>query len=188
MMELVQPAIEHVPSYVEALNRGWSPDRARGEVAAREHLEAVEKDPVAFVGRLTDREAKGLPVTLPDGSKVPRLPGYVLWMWDGEFSGLVGLRWQPGTVALPAHVLGHIGYVVVPWKQKRGYATRALGLVLPRAREEGLEYVELTTEPENLASQKVMRAHGAVFVEKFMKTASQGGNEALRFRISLKPS
>jgi predicted acetyltransferase len=116
---------------------------------------------------------------------VPRLPGYVLWMWDGEFCGLIGFRWQPGTVALPEHVLGHIGYVVVPWKQRRGYATRALGLVLPRAREEGLEYVELTTDEDNLASQKVMRAHGAVFVERFTKTASQGGTETLRFRIAL---
>ena len=67
---------------------------------------------------LDDREAKRGPVTLPDGSQVPRLPGYRRWMWDGEFCGSIGFRWQPGTSALPPYVLGHIGYSVVPWKQR----------------------------------------------------------------------
>src|SRR2546430_6881442 len=34
--------------------------------------------------------------TLPDGSVVPRLPGYRKWIWDGEFCGVIGFRWQPG--------------------------------------------------------------------------------------------
>jgi len=41
-------------------------------------------------------------------------------MWDDEFAGSIGFRWQPGTSALPPHCLGHIGYAVVPWKQGRG--------------------------------------------------------------------
>ena len=45
-------------------------------------------------------------------------------MWDGEFCGSIGFRWQPGTTDLPRHVLGHIGYSVVPWKRRLGYATR----------------------------------------------------------------
>ena len=56
-------------------------------------------------------------------------------MWDGEFCGSIGFRWQPGTSTLPPYVLGHIGYAVVPWKRGRGYATQALALLLPEARK-----------------------------------------------------
>ena len=31
----------------------------------------------------------------------PRLPGYFLWAWDGDFCGSFSLRWQNGTSALP---------------------------------------------------------------------------------------
>ena len=100
-------------------------------------------------------------MTLPDGSKVPRLPGYRRWMWDGEFCGSIGFRWQPGHVRPAAYVLGHIGYAVVPWKRRLGYATRALALLLDDARREGLDHVELTTDPDNEPSQKVIRPTAA---------------------------
>lgn len=185
MMQLVWPAQEYLASYVAALERGWSPDNMRGEVAAREELARISADPAAFLAALVDRDAKGPPITLPDGSTVPRLPGYRRWMWDGEVCGSIGLRWQPGTTALPPHCLGHIGYAVVPWKQGRGYATLALGLLLPDARAEGLPFVELTTEPANIASQRVIVANGGVLVERFTTPAALGATEVLRFRIDL---
>ena len=151
-MQLVRPSLTYLPGYVTALRRGWSADNARGEAAAREELAKIDEDPQVFVDQLFDPEAKGPPVTLPDGSTVTRLPGFRLWLWDGEFCGSIGFRWQPGTARLPPHVLGHIGYAVVPWKRGRGYATLALGLILPHARAEGLPYVEITTDPGNLAS------------------------------------
>jgi hypothetical protein len=89
-------------------------------------------------------------VILPDGSTVPRLPGFRRWIWDDEFCGSIDFRWQPGTSDLPAHVLGNIGYAVVPWKRGRGYAKRALGLLLREVRSTGLTFVELTTDPDNL--------------------------------------
>ena len=46
-------------------------------------------------------------------------------------------------------------------------------------------YVELTTDPDNLASQKVIGACRGVLVERFRKAAEYGGTEALRFRIRL---
>jgi len=73
----------------------------------------------------------------------------------------------------------------VPWKRRRGYAKKALGLLLPIARAEGLPHVELTTDPTNLASRRVIEANGGTLVERFTKPAALGGGEALRFRILL---
>ncbi|HEV7587226.1 MAG TPA: GNAT family N-acetyltransferase, partial [Longimicrobium sp.] len=178
-MHLVWPAERYLPGYVAALERGWSPDNTRPEAAVREQLARIGADPSGFLREMVDREAKGPPVTLPDGSTVPRLPGYRKWMWDGEFCGSIGLRWQPGASTLPPHVLGHIGYAVVPWKRGLGYATRALKLLLPEAKAEGLDYVELTTDPENVASQRVITANGGVLVERFGKPAQHGHGEQL---------
>jgi predicted acetyltransferase len=38
----------------------------------------------------------------------------VRWILDGDVSGAIGFRWQAGTADLPAYVLGHIGFSVVP--------------------------------------------------------------------------
>ncbi len=181
MMKLVEPALEYLPGYVDALQRGWSPDNLR-EAAARDELAAIARDPRAFVAGLVDREAKGPPVVLPDGSRVPRLPGYRLWMWDDGFCGSIGFRWQPGSGRLPAHVLGHIGYAVVPWKRGRGHAKRALGMMRERVRAEGLSSIELTADADNVVSHKVITANGGVAVERFHKPAAYGGRESLRFR------
>ncbi len=183
-MDLVQPTREHLASYVDALRRGWSSDTQRPN-AGIEELARIEADPSAFLAEQTDPEGRGPPVTLPDGSLVPRLPSYHLWMWDGEFAGSINFRWQTGTTALPPYCLGHIGYGVVPWKRGRGYATRALGLILPLAREQGLPFVELTTDVTNVESQRVILRNGGELFERFTKPASSGGAEGLRFRIQL---
>ena len=184
-VELVTPTLDRLPHYLDALQRGWSPDSVRGRVAAEEQLAAIETDAAGFVGRQTDPEAKGPPVTLPDGSKVACLPGRQFWIWDGEFCGVLGFRWQTGTAELPARVLGHIGYTVVPWKRQRGCATQAVRAVLPHARAMGLPWVEITTDPHNLASQKVIAANGGVLIETFTKPAAFGGAPGLRYRIPL---
>lgn len=185
-MKLVWPSREYLPSYVAALERGWSPDNVRGAVAAQEELARIAADPDTFVASLVDKQGTGGPITLPDGTKVPRLPGYRRWLWDGEFCGSIGLRWQRGTEALPPHCLGHIGYTVVPWKQGRGYATRALREVLREAKAEGLRYVEITTAPDNLASQRVIQTNGGVFVEEFFTPPALGGRREFRYRVDLR--
>lgn len=185
-MELVWPAEQYLASYAEALKRGWSPDNLRPDVA-RVELTQIERDPASFLAFQVDREAKGPPVILPDGSMVERLPGYQQWMWDGEFSGSIGFRWQSGTTELPPHCLGHIGFGVVPWKRRRGYATQALASLLKTVGSEGLlPYVELTTDVTNVASQHVITTNGGELVERFRKPAAYGGAESLRFRIHLR--
>jgi predicted acetyltransferase len=183
-MQLVWPAVAHLHGYIDALERGWSANTMRPE-AGREELEQIAADPAAFLAAKVDREAKGPPITMPDGSTVRRLPGFYRWMWDGEFCGSINFRWQHGTAELPPHVMGHVGYAVVPWKQRRGYATRALGLLLDDIRAEGLPFILLTTDPDNIASQRVIEANGGRLVERFMKPATLGGKEGLKYRIDL---
>jgi predicted acetyltransferase len=185
-MELVKPALAYLDSYRDALERGWSPDNVSPVATARRETDAIARDPLAFVDGLEDREARGGPITLPDGTQFARLPGYRRWMWDGAFCGSVGFRWQPGTAELPPHVLGHIGYGVVPWKRGKGYATAALAAMLPLAAAEGLDHVMLTTEPDNVPSQRVIEACGGELIERFRKPEGYGGGEGLRYRIRLR--
>ena len=174
-IELLKPTLAELPAYADALKRGWSPDHVRGAAAAEEQLRKIAAAPSEFVAGLDDPEAKGPPFPAPDGTLIPRLPGYNRWIWDGDFCGSINFRWQHG----------HIGYGVVPWKQGRGYATQALKLLLPDAKRRGLTYVELTTDPDNIPSQKVITSNGGNLVERFTKSAAYGSKEALRWRIDL---
>ncbi len=183
-MDLVRPREEHLPGYLDALDRGWSPDPGRPG-HAHEERRRIGSDPQAYLVGLDDREALGEPITLPDGSTARRIPGIRRWLWDGDFCGSIGLRWQPGTTDLPPHCLGHIGYGVVPWKQRRGYATEALRQVLPLADAEGLAFVDISTDADNIASQRVIVANGGVLVEEFTKPEGHGGGPGLLYRIAL---
>lgn len=100
-IELLRPTTALLPSYISALEAGWSPDNVRKEVAAREQLHAIEVNAEAFVDGLDDPTASGGPIPLPDGSTVARLPSVVRWIWDGDVCGAIGFRWQAGTAELP---------------------------------------------------------------------------------------
>ena len=184
-MQLVRPDRQYLASYVAALERGWGPDNTREAESARDELAQIQADADSFLASLDDTAASGSPIALPDGSTASRLPGFRRWLWDGEFAGDIGLRWQRGSAALPAYCLGHIGYSVVPWKRRLGYATSALRLMLPEAKALGLPYVEITTDLDNLASQRVIEAAGGKLHEHFTKPAQFGSRPGLRFRIAL---
>jgi predicted acetyltransferase len=182
-MQLVRPQDQHLGSYVSALRRGWSADNVRGVAGAEEELQRIETDPAAFLASMEDREARGPMVKLADGSMVKRLPSFRRWMWDTEFCGSISIRWQPGTCQLPPHCLGHIGYAVVPWKQRQGMATQALRDLLPDAWAVGLPFVEITTDPENIASRRVIESNGGVLIEHFIKSPQFASKPGVRYRI-----
>ena len=154
---LAEPQAAMLASYQDALRTGWSPNNIR-DVSA-EVLAAIAVDPVAYLRSLNDTEPGMLMI---NSAAFPRLPFRTRWLWDGDFCGSIVLRYQPGTVALPPHVFGHIGYAVVPWKRNHGYASRALRQMLDEARDVGLTQVEITTEPENVASRTVIERNGGV--------------------------
>ncbi len=186
-VQLVRPGPAHLAGYLAALERGWSPDNLRGAVAAEEQRVQIAADPDAFLALMDDPEGAGPPVTLPDGTQRARIPSLRRWMWDeegdGGFAGSIGLRWTKDGSPLPPHVLGHVGYAVVPWKHRRGIATRALALMLDVARARGLATVEITTDPDNHASQRVITANGGVLVEHFDKGEAYGHAAGLRYRV-----
>ncbi|MGO4572176.1 GNAT family N-acetyltransferase [Microvirga sp. 2TAF3] len=153
---LIRPSLDWLPAYEHALAQGWSPNTDQD--VSREQLEQLRRGPEQFLHDLYNSPT----IRLPDGREVPRLPAHDFWISDGEFCGRVGLRFQRGTEELPPTSLGHIGYAIVPWKRRRGYATQALRLILPVARTEGLSRVLITCDDDNEASRKVILANGGV--------------------------
>ena len=185
-MELKRPDETLLPSYIAALERGWSPRNVDSERARLETLGRIAEDRERFLAEFADGDRLGPPITLPDGREVPRLPDIVRWMWDGEFCGLINLRWQPGTSALPDHVLGHVGYTVVPWKRRLGYATQALLAMLPIARGLGLPWIELTADAGNMPSWRVIEKAGGEHLRDMTDAIYHAPGDVVRlYRITL---
>jgi predicted acetyltransferase len=194
MYQLTWPSLELLPHFQAALERGWSRNNVTPERTRLQDLEKIHTDPQAFVASLVSLSGGGADVQLPDGSYVPRLPGYTRWVFnqDGgeiEFVGTINLRYLPGTSELPHYCLGHVGYAIVTWRQGRGAATFALKQLMVDAQSMGhlvgLAYLEVTTQPDNLASQTVITRCGGQLVERYTEPVMYGGLEGLRFRIPL---
>ena len=101
-------------------------------------------------------------------SETPRPSGWVtgtyLWMVEDDpeahVVGRISLRHTLTPWLL--EVGGHIGYAVRPSARGRGYATQALGLMLPVAAAHGIDPVLVTCDDANVASRRVIEANGGV--------------------------
>jgi predicted acetyltransferase len=151
---LLRPSLARLPEYEDALERGWSPNTDQD--VSREQLLQLRRNPARFLHDLYNSPL----VRLPDGREVPRLPAHDFWISDGDFCGRIGFRFQRGTEDMPSTIYGHIGYTIVPWKQRRGYATQALRMILPVCRSEGFSRVLITCDDDNEGSRKVILANG----------------------------
>ena len=168
-IRLVPPCADLLDGYAAALAQGWSPDNTR-DVSA-EQLAALRADPAAFLASQLDQTGT---ITLHDGRIVPKLPGFRHWISDGTFCGSIGFRHQPGTEDLPPYVLGHIGYAVVPWKRRLGYATAALQLMLAEASKAGLARVMITCSDNNVPSRRIIENAGGVLERSYAHPAFPG--------------
>lgn len=183
------PGRELLPAYVRALEAGWSPNTVRD--VAPEQLAAIAADADAFLAGLNGR---GGTIRLHDGSEVARLPDLIRWIIAVDrpercFVGHINLRWQEDEAGrpvadLPPHVLGHIGYTVLPEHSGRGYASAALTAMLAEARAVGLPFVSITCDSDNAASRRIIEKNGGSFVERFVAPL-YGPEERLMYRIDL---
>jgi predicted acetyltransferase len=176
-LRLLAPSRAKLAQYQAALAAGWSPDTTQD--VSRTQLAASRREPAAFLAELTRQDGN---LVTASGRIVPRLPSRVFWLDDGEFCGVINLRFKPGTEELPRHVNGHIGYAVVPWKRRRGYATEALRQLLPVAREVGLNRVQVTCDDDNEPSRRVIVANGGVASGSYR---AANGKTKLSFWIDL---
>lgn len=93
---------------------------------------------------------------------VHRVPAYFFRMVcaeSGMESGNINLR-----VSSNPHIeryAGHIGYFVHPAHRGHRYAARSLHLLLPLARQLGLDPLWITCDPENTASRRSCELAGA---------------------------
>jgi predicted acetyltransferase len=178
-----------LPAYVRALKAGWSPNTMRN--VAPEQLAAIAADPDAFIAGLNRR---GGTIRLHDGSEVARLPDIIRWIIatdrpERPFVGSINLRWQEDEAGrpvteLPTHVLGHVGYTILPGHAGNGYASAALATVLAEARTIGLPFVKITCDAGNAASRRIIEKNGGRFIENFV-APFYGPEERLMYRIDL---
>jgi predicted acetyltransferase len=171
MTILIMPSHEYLPHFVDALHRAWSPSTTHDVCAER--LAAIAADADGFIRHQISPEGT---MTLETGEVVPFLPGTSRWIWDATdgFCGSINLRYQHGTAELPAHVSGHVGYSVVPWRQRHGHGTAALGLMLPIAAEHGLASLIVTCDVGNAGSRKVIEANGGRFLHETDEASEPG--------------
>ena len=99
-----------------------------------------------------------------DTSRPPD-PGFVhatyWWIVEGDtYLGAITLRHELTDFLLDAG--GHIGYSVRPSARRRGLASWALGEVLARARDIGLERVLVTCDDDNVASARTIERNAGV--------------------------
>ena len=183
-MKFVTPALSVLPAYRRALEEDWQPDDRWLDTAV-EQIVLIEESPEQFVARLNEREVPDRPVIMPDGSTRERLPSFHYWLWDGGFCGRISVRWRPGSNELPPHVLGHVGYAVVPWRRNEGLASAALLKFLPELGELGLGHIDLVTDPANQPSIRVIEKAGGKLIESFELPDGYEQAKALKFRIQL---
>ncbi|MBB5662936.1 putative acetyltransferase [Rhizobium leguminosarum] len=159
---LLAPDLENLSCFEAALAAGWSPDprRAGDHAYILGELQRLRQHRSGFLDGLiaADRRRSGI------GS--PQVVTRLFWIWDGEFCGSISLRFQAGTEELPSEVSGHVGYSVVPWKQRNGHATTALKLLMLVAAKEGLHRLVILCNEDNHASRRVIERNGG---ELFMR-------------------
>jgi predicted acetyltransferase len=158
-LRLARPSLDLVASYLDFLREVG----AHGERVWPARPEPTET-PESFVARLLQWEASPEP---------PLLPQTTYWATMGEVVvGHIGLRHRLN--AELAELGGHIGYTVRPSYRRRGLATEMLRQVLRTETAREMGRVLLTCAPDNVASNRTIRANGGVlertiFVERVQR-------------------
>lgn len=154
------PSLALLPDLLAAMDTGFSPntmDVTRAAIALRKT--EIEKDRQGFV----DKAIGARDPSVMEGLPSSRLPAVSGWgYWGQQFIGVAQCRWQDGTHELPGHVLGHIGYSIVPAFRGRGFGRLMARWVCAQARERGMDYIVLACLRDNVASARIATSLGGV--------------------------
>lgn len=119
-------------------------------------------------------------ITLADTTVAPpegRVHNDLYWIVDdGEVVGFLSFRHALNDYL--SEVGGHIGYAVRESRRRQGYASKALGLALDRAREIGLDRVMVTCDDDNEASARTIERAGGVLQD--VRDQSERGHPLVR--------
>ena len=184
-MELITPSETNLDLYLAALRRelemGEKPFHDSAEI-----LEEAKNNRAELISSYTDIKG-GRTFLDEDGNERVALPAFTKWLYtpgDAEVSGTIQMRWQHGTTQLPPYCLGHIGYQIFPWKRGHGLATIQLAKMLEIVKSEvDLPYVDITTNIENKASQKVITKNGGKLIKEFSVVRSGAEKRAYLWRV-----
>ncbi|MGI8420178.1 MAG: GNAT family N-acetyltransferase [Candidatus Levyibacteriota bacterium] len=175
-MHLILPSMKYKDSYLDALEEYLQLDADDRLDVLVLNPKSLEKDFQTYITQLHE-ESEGK--HLPQGY----VPQTTYWLVDGdEFIGRVSIRHTLTPELL--RIGGHIGYDIRPSERGRGYGTKILELVLPKAKELGIPKALVTCNDTNLGSKKIIEANGGVFENS--ESQGNGLPRKLRYWITLK--
>lgn len=174
-MELVIPSIKYKDSFIQAVKEYQTTDADDRKDIFALKVEELEKDfPLYISNLLSESEGKNL----PEGY----VPQTTYWLIDnGKFIGRVSIRHTLSDFLLKEG--GHIGYDIRPTERNKGYGKNILELVLPKAKQLGIDKVLLTCNETNTASKKIIEANGGVFENAL--DMGEGKPKKLRYWITV---
>lgn len=105
----------------------------------------------------------------PANTEKGTVPAYHFWMrlrpeFDPPVPMAGGCNLRIGQTSNIELYLGHIGYGVYPPARGRGYAARAVRLLMPLARRMGINPLWITCNPDNWASRRTCERAGGRLV------------------------